>query len=82
MANWVVPVKPIAEAMFVQTVFSIVWVYVCNTCYFRVFPPREILIVYGERPIDDIVAKFESRKEKYKIGNSINISEAGRRIPK
>ena len=31
MANWVVPVKPIAEAMLVQTVFSIVWVYVCNT---------------------------------------------------
>ena len=80
MANWVVPVKPIAEAMFVQTVFSIVWVYVCNTCYFRVFPPREILIVYGERPIDDIVAKFESRKEKYKIGNSINISEGIERV--
>ncbi len=75
MANWVVPVRPIAKVMFVQTVFSIVWVFVCNTCYFRVFAPREILVVHGERPIDDIVAKFESRKEKYKIGSSINISE-------
>ena len=75
MANWVVPVKPIIEAMLIQTVFSIVWIFVCNTCYFRVFPPRDLLIVYGERPIDDIVAKFESRKEKYKIRNSINISE-------
>lgn len=80
MANWIVPVKPIAETMFVQTIFSIVWVHVCNTCYFKVFPPRKILIVHGERPIDDIVAKFQSRKEKYKITGSINISEGLERV--
>lgn len=80
MANWVVPVRPIVEAMLVQTIFSIVWVYVCNTCYFRVFPPRGMLIVYGERPIDDIVAKFQSRKEKYQIKGSINIAEGIERV--
>ena len=80
MANWVVKVRPIALTMLIQTVFSIVWVFVCNTCYYRVFPPRNILIVHGERPIDDIVAKFRSRREKYKIGKSINIS-AGVDIP-
>lgn len=74
MANWVVQVKPIAKMMFIQTLFSIVWVFVCNTCYFRAFPPRAILIIHGERPIDDIVAKFESRREKYKIGKTMNIS--------
>lgn len=74
MANWVVKVRPIAETMLIQTVFSIVWVFVCNTCYYKVFPPRDILIIHGERPIDDIVAKFESRREKYKITRSINIS--------
>ena len=82
MANWIVPVRPVAKVMFVQTVFSIVWVFVCNTCYFRVFAPREILVVHGERPIDDIVAKFESRKEKYKVGSSINISEGIVRVKK
>lgn len=74
MANWVVQVRPIAKMMLIQTLFSIVWVFVCNTCYFRAFPPRAILIIHGERPIDDIVAKFESRKEKYKIGKTMNIS--------
>ncbi len=75
MANWVVQVRPIAKTMLIQTLFSIVWVFVCNTCYFRAFPPKAILIIHGERPIDDIVAKFESRKEKYEIGKTINISE-------
>lgn len=75
MANWVVDVKPIVWTMLLQTVFSTVWVFVCNYCYYKAFPPRDILIVHGERPIDDIIAKFESRRDKYKIAKCINISE-------
>jgi exopolysaccharide biosynthesis polyprenyl glycosylphosphotransferase len=75
MANWVVKVKPIAETMALQTILAAVWVFICNAFYYKVFPPREILIVHGERPIDDIVAKFESRKDKYKIKKCMNISE-------
>lgn len=82
MANWVVKIKPIAEAMIIQTVCSIVWVFVCNACYYKAFPPRSILIVHGERPIDDIVAKFSSRREKYKIGKSMNISEGTEAVKK
>lgn len=82
MANWVVQVRPIAKVMFIQTIFSIVWVFVCNTCYFKVFPPRSLLIVHGERPIDDIVTKFQSRREKYKVSGSINISEGIEKVKK
>ena len=41
----------------------------------QAFPPREILIVHGERPIDDIVRKFETRKDKYQIRKCLSISE-------
>lgn len=75
MANWVVEVRPIAMAMLIQTIISAVWVYVCNACYYKAFPPRDILIIHGERPIDDIVAKFESRRDKYKIKKCMNVSE-------
>lgn len=75
MANWVVEVRPIAEVMLIQTLISAVWVYVCNACYYKAFPPRDILIVHGERPIDDIVAKFESRRDKYKIKKCMNVTE-------
>ncbi len=75
MANWIVKVRPMVLMTLLQAGCSVVWVLVCNACYFKAFPPRRILIVYGERPIDDIVAKFESRREKYEIGGSINISE-------
>lgn len=68
--------------MLIQTGFSIVWVYVCNKCYYKAFPPRNILIIHGERPIDDIVAKFESRQEKYQISRSMNISEGMEAVKK
>lgn len=75
MANWVVAVRPIAEVMLIQTLISAVWVYVCNACYYKAFPPRDILIIHGERPIDNIIAKFESRRDKYKIKKCMNVSE-------
>lgn len=75
MANWVVKIAPIAKTMLFQTMIAGVWVFICNAFYYKAFPPRGILIVHGERPIDDIVAKFESRKDKYKIEKCMNISE-------
>lgn len=33
------------------------------------------MIVHGERPIDDIVRKFETRKDKYQIRKCLSISE-------
>lgn len=75
MANWVVDVRPIVWTMLLQTVFAGLWVFICNFCYYKAFAPREILIVHGERPVDDMVAKFETRKDKYRVKKCINISE-------
>lgn len=80
MANWLVDARPIIETMLIQIVLSAVWVYVCNMFYHKVFPPREILLVHGERPIDSIVAKFNSRKDKYRINRCIDIAEGIEKI--
>ncbi|MCM1385985.1 MAG: exopolysaccharide biosynthesis polyprenyl glycosylphosphotransferase [Bacillus sp. (in: Bacteria)] len=75
MANQLVDGSPIMETMLIQVVLSAVWVYVCNMFYHKAFPPREILLIHGERPIDGIVAKFDSRKDKYRINKCIDIAE-------
>lgn len=80
MANWLVDAEPIVETMLIQVVLSAVWVYICNMFYHKVFPPREILFVHGERPIDSIVAKFNSRKDKYRINRSMDIAEGIEKI--
>lgn len=82
MANWVVDVRPMVWTMLLQTLFAGLWVFVCNVCYYKAFPPREMLVIHGDRPIDDMVAKFETRKDKYKIKKCMNISAGMEAIKK
>ena len=80
MGNWLLDVSPIVETMLIQIVLSAVWVFICNMFYHKVFPPREILLIHGERSIDDIVNKFHSRKDKYRINKCVNIAEGFEKI--
>lgn len=80
MGNWLLDVTPIVETMLIQIILSAVWVYICNMFYHKVFPPREILLIHGERPIDDIVNKFYSRKDKYRVNKCINIAEGSEKV--
>ena len=75
MNNWLVPVQYLAVATVVQLALAAVWVILCNHVYRKVFPPRKMLLVHGERQIDDILRKFASRKDKYNITRCVNISE-------
>lgn len=74
MANWVVDPAPMLWTMLAQTVFAALWVFVCNICYYKAFPPRDLLIVHGKRPVDDIVTKFNSRKDKYRVKKCLDVS--------
>ena len=61
--------------MIVQTVVVIIYVNVANYIYRRIFPPRKLLLVHGDRPTDTICNKFAGRKDKYVITASINVGE-------
>ena len=58
-----------------QTAVVMVYINVANRIYRSVFPPRKLLLVHGDRPIEDICAKFESRKDKYRIVDNVHIKE-------
>lgn len=75
MANWIVKVKPMLLCTLFQVVFAGLWTWLCHICYQKAFPPRKLLLVHGERPINDILYKFGTRKDKYNITRCMNISE-------
>lgn len=63
----IVTVYPLVCMLLVQIVISAVWTFINNRLYQQFFPPRKLLLISGERPIDDLLKKFESRKDKYSI---------------
>lgn len=75
MENRLVYSPPIVYLAIGQIVFAFIWINLCNMLYSALFPPRKLLLVYGEHGIDDIVAKFNGRKDKFTLLKSINISE-------
>lgn len=58
--------------MFVeQSVAVIIYTNIANRIYQRVFPPRKLLIIHGERSVEDICNKFATRKDKYEVVETI-----------
>lgn len=80
MSMKMVDVMPMLILFAVQIAISGIWTWVCQKVYQKVFPPREMLLIYGERPIRDILDKFDTRPDKYNIVKCMNISEGMEKI--
>lgn len=77
--------QPFVPKVFVmmlveQTVTVIIYTNIANKIYRSIFPPRKLLLIHGERPIEDIYNKFESRRDKYSIEKTLCIREGMERI--
>ena len=66
---------PMIEMVLLQLVVAAGWTYLCNRCYRLFFPPRRLLLIYGDHPIESIMTKFASRKDKYRIAECVHIKE-------
>lgn len=58
-----------------QLIWSILWIIIATKVYDKSFPPRNLLLIHGGRPIDDILHKFEYGRDKHQISKTINVSE-------
>lgn len=61
--------------MVFQTIWILIWINISSLIYKNVFPPRRLLLVHGDRPIQDILDKFKSRKDKFDVRKCMNIDE-------
>lgn len=74
--------KPILIMTAAQLLFNLIWVFVSDAFYKMVFPPRELLLVHGDRPIEDILFKFSTRKDRYVIAKCMHINAGYEAIQK
>ena len=66
---------PLLIMTLVQIVIAGIWTFICQRFYAQLFPPRNLLLISGDRPIEGILQKFESRKDKYNIVKCVNEDE-------
>ena len=65
----------IGGILVVQIIVAVVWAFAFQFIYSRLFPRRQMLLVYGERPIFHLMQKISTREDKYQICNIIHYSE-------
>lgn len=58
---------PLILMMLGQIALSAGWTYISHKLYQRFFPPKNLLFISGGRPTQDILKKFETRQDKYRI---------------
>ncbi|MBQ8514516.1 MAG: exopolysaccharide biosynthesis polyprenyl glycosylphosphotransferase [Ruminococcus sp.] len=49
-----------------------VWILITNQLYFTLYPPRRLVIIYGERAAAELVTKMSRRVDKYMICESVS----------
>ncbi len=67
-------IRMYSSMVLLQAVWIMLWTTIAGFIYRNVFPPRKLLLVHGDRPIDSILEKFASRKDKFEVSKCMNIS--------
>ena len=66
--------------MFLAQAMAItIWTYLANFLFQKLFPPRQILLIYGNRPSLSLMDKMNRRKDRYQIKDYVHVNEG---IPK
>jgi exopolysaccharide biosynthesis polyprenyl glycosylphosphotransferase len=52
----------------------VIWSFFAIKLYRTLYPPRSVLLVYGERPISVFMDKINDRTDRFAIGEAVHIS--------
>lgn len=77
--HWYVPL-PFILLTAADMLFVFVWATLFQWTYNVLFPPRQLLLIYGERSVAHVLEKMHSRDDKYVLAAAIRIDEGIDRI--
>jgi len=64
--------KPLIIIVLIELVAVVPYVYMVRKLYVQMYPPRKMIVIYGEYAPDDLISKINTRKDKYDICASIS----------
>ena len=70
--NDYVPMHPLGVLMVGELVFIVPYVYFVRKIYVQMYPPRKMLVVYGDYPPDNFISKINTRKDKYDVCGTVS----------
>ena len=68
-------VLPMFYITAIDLVIVVLWVLMMRWIYVHIYPPRKMLLIYGEKNPKDLIRKISSREDKYDICESIHLGD-------
>lgn len=68
-------VVPILRMTLFNLVLVVFWVVFMRWIYTKIYPPRRMLMVYGDYSPADLIRKISTREDKYNICETIHLSK-------
>jgi exopolysaccharide biosynthesis polyprenyl glycosylphosphotransferase len=73
-------IGPMLRVTGINLVAVIIWVLFMRLVYTRIYPPHEILLIYGSLDPKSLMQKMKSRRDKYNVTGVISLREGEERI--
>lgn len=73
-------IEPILRVTAINLVAVVIWVFVMRLIYTKIYPPHEILLIYGKLNPKSLMRKMESRRDKYNVTGVISLNQGEERI--
>ena len=67
IANDYMPVSPMLALTGLELLIILPGVYLVRFVYTRLYPPRKMIVIYGQHSPKDLIKKINSRKDKYNV---------------
>lgn len=66
-------ILPIVYMTAIDLILVITWGFISQRIFFKIYPPRKMVMVYGKYNPDFLLRKMATRKDKYEITEVISI---------
>lgn len=75
-------VIPMVVLTICEVAFSIVWSFLFTKIYKKIYPPRRLIVVYGNKNAKFLITKMSKRTDKYNICEAISCDRSLEEIEK
>ena len=75
-----VNVMPVVIMALIQIIFDVLWVILVRRIYVHIYPPRRVIIIYGNYPLEAFLKKLDSRQDRYEVCEILNYQKGFERI--
>ena len=69
--NAYVDVRPLGLLLIFELLFVVPYIYMVRKLYLRMYPPRKMILVYGNYSPDNLLAKMNARNDRYDVCTTV-----------